>query len=151
MNSDADFVACDNPAVNRLTLHILATEAESATRTISERTKAALNAAKARGVKLGSARPGHWKGREQARLEGLTKARAVAAMVRRERAEEAYADLRPVMVKMRTDGMTLAEIAKQMNAEGLTTRRGKPWNPVQVSRVLERAESTQKQPNTKGA
>jgi len=35
--------------------------------------------------------------------------------------------------------MTLAAIADKLNAEGHTTRRGRPWNPVQVARVLERA------------
>lgn len=144
MNSEADFVACDNPAANRLTLHILAAVAEAEARAISDRTKSALAAAKARGVKLGSARPGHWEGREQARLEGLAKARTVGAAIRSENAEQAYADLRPMMVEMRTNGMTLAGIAEHLNAEGHTTRRGKPWNQVQVSRVLERAASTTK-------
>lgn len=144
MNSEADFVACDNPAANRLTLHILAAVAEAEARTTSDRTKAALAAAKTRGVLLGSARPGHWAGREQARLNGLAKARTVAATVRTERAEQAYADILPAMTEMRANGMTLAAIAERLNSEGHTTRRGKPWNPVQVSRVLVRVESSAK-------
>ena len=42
------------------------------------------------------------------------------------------------MIDMRANGMTLTGIAEKLNTEGHTTRRGKPWNPVQVSRVLER-------------
>ncbi len=144
MNSEADFVACDNPAANRMMLHILAAVAEGEAKAISDRTKAALAAAKARGVKLGSARPGHWDGREKARLEGLAKARTAAAVDRTERATEAYADLCPSMIDMRAKGMTLAAIAEHLNSEGHTTRRGKPWNPVQVSRVLERTEISKK-------
>ena len=34
----------------------------------------------------------------------------------------------------------MQRIAEKLNAEGHTTRRGKPWNPVQVMRVLERAK-----------
>ena len=138
LNSEVDFAACDNPAATTLTLHILAAVAEAEAKAISERTKTALAAAKARGVALGSSRPGHWKGREAARLAGLTKARSLAAKVRSQRAREAYCDLRPSMQEMRAKPMTLQAIADALNAEGHTTRRGKSWNPVQVARVLER-------------
>jgi DNA invertase Pin-like site-specific DNA recombinase len=140
MNSDCDFIACDNAAANRLTLHILAAVAEAEARAISERTRAALQAAKARGAKLGSARPGHWKGREDARMAGLAKARAAAAAVRTERAAQAYADLAPAMQEWRAAGLSLAAIADRLNTDGHTTRRGRPWNPVQVARVLDRNE-----------
>jgi DNA invertase Pin-like site-specific DNA recombinase len=141
MRSGVDFVACDNPHANKLTVHILAAVAEDEAERISARTKAALQAAKARGVKLGSARPDHWKGKEKARLAGLARGRVVAAKVISRNAAEAYADLAPTMKDWRAEGMTLDGIAGRLNAEGHTTRRGKPWNPVQVLRVLERAEA----------
>jgi DNA invertase Pin-like site-specific DNA recombinase len=138
MNSGADFVACDNPAANRLTLHILAAVAENEAKAISDRTKAALAAAKARGVALGSSRPGHWEGREEARQRGAVAGAALAAEARSRAAVEAYADLLPAMEKARGDGLSLQAIADKLNAEGHATRRGRPWNPVQVARVLQR-------------
>jgi len=128
MRSGVDFVCCDNPHANKLTIHILAAVAEDEAERISARTKAALQAAKARGVKLGSARPDHWKGREKARLAGLARGRLVAAKVVSKAANEAYADLAPMMTEWRTEGTTLEGIAERLNAEGHTTRRGKPWN-----------------------
>ncbi|HLN30744.1 MAG TPA: recombinase family protein [Gemmataceae bacterium] len=139
MNSGVEFTACDNPAANRLTLHILAAVAEAEAKAISDRTKAALAAAKARGMKLGSARPGHWQGHEEARLAGAKIGTVAAAKARTKAAEEAYADLLPKLDGWKAEGLSLRSIADKLNAEGHTTRRGKPWNQVQVSRVLERA------------
>lgn len=138
MESGVDFIAIDLEHANRLTLHILSAVAEGEARAISERTKAALQAKKARGAKLGSARPGHWDGLEDRRLEGSVKGAKAAANAHRAAADEAYADLLPMIQQLRGDGQTLQQIADALNAEGHTTRRGKPWNNVQVMRVLGR-------------
>jgi DNA invertase Pin-like site-specific DNA recombinase len=138
MRSGVEFVCCDNPHANKLTIHILAAVAEDEAERTSARTRDALAAAKARGTKLGSARPGHWDGRENRRLEGLKKARSVGTRVITQRAREAYADLVPAVAGMKAQGLSLRDIAGKLNADGHTTRRGQAWNPVQVARVLER-------------
>ena len=104
---------------------------------ISDRTKAALQAYKARGGKLG------------AQLDQCRNLTPVAVAKGRERsiesrakaATEAYADLLPIMQELRNAGKTLQGIADELNHQGHTTRRGKAWNQVQVGRVLERAET----------
>ena len=58
MEAGVEFVCCDMPSANRLTLHIMAAVAEDEAKRISERTKVALAAYKARGGLLGAARPG---------------------------------------------------------------------------------------------
>lgn len=139
MESNVDFIAIDLEHTNRLTIHILSAVAEGEAKVISDRTKAALQAAKVRGQKLGSARPGHWDGREDARLSGLAKAREASKKVRADAADEAYADLLPEMRQLRSEDKTLQQIADALNEQGHTTRRGKPWNAVQVMRVLGRS------------
>ena len=57
MESGVEFVAADMPFANKLTIHILAAVAEHERGAISERTKAALAAAKARGTRLGNPNP----------------------------------------------------------------------------------------------
>jgi DNA invertase Pin-like site-specific DNA recombinase len=139
MEAGVEFVACDNPTANRLTIHILAAVAEDEARRISERTKAALGAAKARGQLLGSARPDHWQGNEAARLKGAKRGNAASVMVRREKAIAAVADLLPMMQERRTSGATLAMIAGELNAAGQRTTRGNQWTAGGVKLVLDRA------------
>jgi DNA invertase Pin-like site-specific DNA recombinase len=136
LESQVDFVAVDNPTANRLTVHILAAVAEAEAKAISERTKVALAAARRRGARLGSARPGHWDGREQRRLAGSKIGAARAAAVHRASAKAGYADLLPTIVEFRDGGDSLRTIAVKLNALGHTTRSGGQWNPMTVRNVL---------------
>jgi DNA invertase Pin-like site-specific DNA recombinase len=124
MDSGADFVACDQPYASRLTLHILAAVAEDEARRISERTKAALQAAKARGTKLGSP------------IAAETAATARAA--RSKYASAANAKTCKVIADIQASGVTtLAAIGKALEARGVRTPAGREtWQPVQVSRLL---------------
>lgn len=118
MDSGVEFVACDNPHATRLTLHILAAVAEHEREMIAARTKAALQAAKARGVRLGR------NGAE--RLAPAYKAAAV------ERARE----LGPILQELA--GMSAREIAAELARRGVRTPRGGRWHPQTVMRLLER-------------
>ena len=142
MDSGCEFAAADMPAANRFMLHVMAAVAEHEAKAISDRTKAALQAAKARGTLLGSARPGHWDGRETARQAGARIGAKASAEVRSKAAVDAYADLVPAMEAYNAEGLSLREIAARLNADGHTTRRGKMWNPVQVARVLKQRDDS---------
>jgi len=142
MESGVDFICCDNPHATRFTIHILAAVAEWEREQISKRTKEALAAAKRRGVLLGSARPGHWDGREEARLRGSLLGVSRSAVVISRAAVAAYADLRPLVLALRSEGLSLAKIATRLNVEGHRTRRGAQFTPVQVERILKQGKVT---------
>jgi DNA invertase Pin-like site-specific DNA recombinase len=143
LDSKVEFRCCDAPFVNKFSLQILACVAELEREAISSRTKIALQALKRRGVKLGSSRPGHWDHREHLRLQGLAKGRSVASRVHRRAADGAYSHLYATVQQMRVQGLSLRQIAARLTEMGHATRRGRPWNPMQVRSVLRRAESFQ--------
>jgi DNA invertase Pin-like site-specific DNA recombinase len=134
MESGVDFVACNFPTANRLTIHILAAVAEDEARAISQRTKEALAAYKARGGVLGSAREGAYK----VTREDSKKGGQAVGEKNSKKAIDAYSDIAPQMLEWRNSGLSQWEIAHNLNAGGHTTRTGKPWNQVQVLRVLRR-------------
>ena len=132
MESGVDFVACDFPEANRLTVHILAAVAEHEALMISARTKAALAVARSHGVSLGGQRG------ERARMAGIAVNGAhLSAMVRQGKAADRKADLLPFIADLKEKGArSLRELAAGLNAAGLTTARGGGWSATQVSRLL---------------
>ncbi len=151
VESGADVAFCDLPqipvgAMGKFFLTLMAAVAELEVGLVSQRTKAALAAYKARGGKLGTHRPpGGVKKDGTPKLpprklsaEAMAAGRARSVAVRTAAAREACLDLLPVIQALRTPGTSLASIAAQLNADGHTTRRGKLWTPTAVKRVLDR-------------
>jgi DNA invertase Pin-like site-specific DNA recombinase len=157
--SGVEFVACDNPRANELTIDLLAVVAANERRAISTRTKEALAQYKQQGrlskrvlalypngVPKAVARA--TAGRLGASLSqcrnltpaGRVKGLARSAKVRQANAVEAYVDIAEYMHELRNDGHTLQEIATQLNSDGHTCRRGGEWSPTQVWRILKRLE-----------
>ena len=135
MKSGVEFVACDNPNANKLTIHILAAVAEDEAEKISrhERCSGRIEG----GFKLGSARP---ECADNLTPEAAAAGRKKGQQAMRVKAMEAVADLLPRVRTMRSEGNTLQQIAEVLNDEGHTTRNGAKWTPTQLHRVLARAE-----------
>ena len=130
MESKVSFVCCDIPEANELTIHIMAAVAQDERKRISERTKAALKAAKARGTQLGN--PNLWK----VRNTDTTKASERRSQIASESAHE----LIPIIENIRSGGPTsLREIATELNLLGIKTARGSEWKATSVSRIISRA------------
>jgi DNA invertase Pin-like site-specific DNA recombinase len=131
MESGVEFVAADMPMANRLTVHVLAAVAEHEREMISQRTTAALAAAKARGVKLGNPNGAR-------ALRGLGNARAVAAV--KAGADGHMSRVVPVIEAIRGEGTTsLHGIAKELNRRGILTARGGGWYATTVKNLIDRA------------
>jgi DNA invertase Pin-like site-specific DNA recombinase len=121
MDSGVEFTAVDNPHATRLTLHILAAVAEHEREMIANRTKAALQAAKARGVRLGR------HGAD--RLAPAYRAEAV------ERARE----LAPKLIEFKHAGLSARQMAARLTELGIPTVAGGRWHAQTVIRMMERA------------
>ena len=93
--------------------------------TISARTKAALDAAKARGVKLGN--PANLC----RQLDDSAKGNAA-------KADKRAADLLPLILPIKAGGASLRQIADGLNRCGVPAPRGGDWSAVAVKRILDR-------------
>lgn len=128
------FVAADMPEANEMVVGIMAVVAQAERKMISARTKVALAAAKARGVKLGGNR---------GNLPTVgDRGRAASAAVRLARVGARVSDLQPILAEIRATGAeSLRDIAQGLNARGIPTARGGAWSAVQVKRVLDRTRA----------
>lgn len=113
------------PDVDPFVLHLYAALAEKERALISGRTKSALAAAKAKGVKLGNPQI------EAARGE------AVAAI--KAEADRAASNVLPIIAEIQKSGAkTLRAIAEALNARGVATPRDGRWHATSVRNVLTR-------------
>ena len=131
-DSGVRFIAADMPDANELTVGIMALVAQQEREAISKRTKEALQAAKARGRKLGNPNGAVALQRAQ-RGNGD----AVAAL--RGKADHHANQLRPVVDALAAEGVSsLGGIAKALNERGMLTPRGGTWHKSSVRNLLDR-------------
>ncbi|MEP1420532.1 MAG: recombinase family protein [Erythrobacter sp.] len=120
MEAGVEFVAVDAPYANKLMLHILSAFAEHEREVISERTKAALAAAKDRGIILGA------------------NGKLLATKNRRSAEEHAKAVEHHLRAANKCEISTLQGIADFLNSKEVPTAAGGKWHPTTVQRVIKR-------------
>ena len=125
--ANVDFVCCDMPSANRLTIHIIAAIAENEAQLISQRTKAALAEKKKQGIKLGNPQN-----------NGLTSNSIAKGMnIRKENAlsNERNKQAGTLILSMRNNGAKWSEIVSQLNANGFKTRRNCTFDITAIKRL----------------
>ena len=125
IESGVDFVAADMPHATKVMIQIHAVMAEHERDQISARTKAALAAAKARGVKLGVTGPANLRPNLEARQEAA-----------RRFAER----MRPVFEGFELRGLSQRQMVAELNALGVKAPLGGTWRLKQVQRIIGRID-----------
>jgi DNA invertase Pin-like site-specific DNA recombinase len=131
-DSGVDFIAVDLPEANTMTVGVMAVVAQYEREMISARTKAALAAAKARGKRLGGYRE---------RAPNIADHQAEAVRVVKLRANKAAEERFPDVAKLQAEGLSLNEIARRLDQEGIKTSRGGRWTATAVRRTLLRLQA----------
>ena len=123
--------AADMPEANRFLLHVMAAVAEHEARAISDRTKGALQAARARGVALGASNP--------AIRHALQSSLEKSVQTRRANADKHAGNVLPIISTLQARGASLRQVATELNERGIKTARGGQWHAMTVRNVLLRA------------
>lgn len=124
MNANVEFVCCDMPSANNLTIFLMSALAEEEARMISSRTKAAL-AEKKKTMKLGTP-------------ENLTyEDRMKGVRVRQEKAKTQKANIQAsaMIIQLRNQGLGYEKIAQYLNKNGFNTVNGKNFTSTSVMRL----------------
>lgn len=121
METGVDFAVADMPTADKFQLHLYAALAEREALVISERTKAALQAAKARGQKLGT----HGK---------------VLAAANQAQAAERLTPIMPMIAGLKAEGLTMRQIVSALNDRGQTSPAGGKWHLANLHRAMKRME-----------
>lgn len=136
-DSGVRFVAADLPDANDLTVGIMALVAQQEREAISRRTKEALAAAKARGMRLGNPNGA-------AALKRAAQGNAASVAAIRSAADRHAHNLAPVIRALTDEGLTsLGKIADALNCRGMLTPRGRRWHKSSVRNLLLRVGSVQ--------
>lgn len=128
LESGVEVTAADMPEANRFLLHVMAAVAEHEAQAISDRTKAALAAAKARGIKLGWSIPERASEQRQAAKKGAAVNKALALTHAK--------NVLPMIEQIRVGGASLRQIATELNGRGIKTARGGKWYATTVRNIL---------------
>ena len=128
LESGVEVVAVDMPQANKFMLHVMAAVAEQEATAISERTRAALQVAKARGVKLGWANPRRKEEQRKSSQKGCRRGKLNADIF----ALKIY----PIYVKLHAQGFCEAKgMADALNERGVRSARGGIWYTSSVQNL----------------
>jgi len=130
LEAGVEIAAADMPEANRFLLHVMAAVAEHEAQAISDRTRAALAAAKARGVALGWSMPGRAIEQRHAARKGAER--------NARKADQHAANVLPVIHQVAARGASLRQIADELNTRGIKTARGGLWYAATVRNVMAR-------------
>lgn len=134
-DSGVKFIAADMPDANNLTVGVMALVAQQEREAISKRTKEALAAAKARGVKLGNPNGA-------AALRRANKGNTASLKAIRNKADRHANRIAPIIAALRDEGFnSLGAMADQLNERGILTPRGGRWYKSSVKNLLARLEN----------
>lgn len=127
MSKRTPFIVAELGAdVSPFMLHIYAAVAEQERAMISQRTKDALAAVKARGRKLGN--------------PNIAKAQEAAAKVRTANADAFAVNVLPIIRDIQATGASMRKTAEALNRRGIPTARGGTWAATQVSDIIKRSK-----------